>query len=136
MSVLSKEIKTLFHQIACHEDGRITARITFPETFTGFKGHFPGNPVVPGVCKVLAIVVLLEIALKKKIFLRTIPLAKFMSFVTCNEEVMVELRRETWSGPTGRVKASFQAQGKKVADIQIGVSDEHAGVQAYTQKQG
>ena len=66
MSVLSKEIKELLHHIADHEDGKITAEISFPKNFTGFEGHFPGKPVVPGVCKVLSVVALLELSSKQK----------------------------------------------------------------------
>lgn len=37
-------------------DEKHTARTSwlFPRTFTGFKGHFPGTPVCPGVCLIIA----------------------------------------------------------------------------------
>lgn len=124
MSILSKEIKGLFRQVSCYEDGRITAQISFPKSFTGFKGHFPGNPVVPGVCKVLSVLVLLELALKQKAYLKTIVLAKFLSLVACEQEVMVELRREMESGPAERVKALFRSADRKIAEIQIEVNYE------------
>ncbi len=130
MSVLHKEIKELFRQVTCHEDGRITAQISFPKSFTGFKGHFPGNPVVPGVCKILSALVLLELVLKKKAYLKTIILSKFFSFVTCDEVITVELSRETKSGPLERVKALFRSADKKIADIQIEVNYERSGYAA------
>lgn len=36
-------------------DGLFTASITFPDDFSGFQGHFPGNPIVPAVCQISAI---------------------------------------------------------------------------------
>lgn len=132
MSVLSKEIKELLHHIADHEDGKITAEISFPKNFTGFEGHFPGKPVVPGVCKVLSVVALLELSSKQKVYLRTIVLSKFMLPVTCQEKLTIELRRETKSGTLVRVKALFRSADKKVADIQIEVDYERSGFSANT----
>lgn len=121
MSILYKEIAGLFRQVSCHDDGRITAQIAFPKSFTGFKGHFPRNSVVPGVCEVLSVLVLLELALKKKAHLKTIILAKFLSLVTCEQEISVELRREIRDGSLERVKALFRAEDKKIAEIQLEV---------------
>ena len=124
MSILNNEIKGFFRHVSSHEDGRITAQIAFPKNFTGFKGHFPGNPVVPGVCEVFSILVLLELALKRKARLKTIVLAKFLSMIRCDEEVTVELRRETKNGPAECVKAIFRSADNKIADIQIEVNYE------------
>ncbi len=130
MSILYKEIKVLFRQVSCNEDGGITANISFPKSFTGFKGHFPDNPVVPGVCNVLSALALLELALKKKAYLKTIILAKFFSLVTCDEEVTVELCCETKRRPMERVKALFRSADKKIAEIQIEVNYERSGFSA------
>ena len=40
------------------ENGLFTASITFPDDFSGFQGHFPGNPIVPAVCQASAVEVL------------------------------------------------------------------------------
>jgi len=42
------------------EDNGIKATITFNRAHSIFEGHFPGNPVVPGVCMILIIRELLE----------------------------------------------------------------------------
>jgi 3-hydroxyacyl-[acyl-carrier-protein] dehydratase len=123
MSVLYNEIKASFSNPLLHDDGkRITARLCFPPEFTGFKGHFPGNPVVPGVCKVQSILVLLDLALGRRSVLKTIQLSKFLGFVTSGQAINVELRREIAAGSLERVKALFQLDDKKVAEVQIEVS--------------
>ena len=33
--------------------GEVTASFCFPPDFTGFQGHFPGNPVLPGIVQIL-----------------------------------------------------------------------------------
>ena len=33
--------------------GEVTAAFCFPPAFTGFQGHFPGNPVLPGIVQIL-----------------------------------------------------------------------------------
>jgi 3-hydroxyacyl-[acyl-carrier-protein] dehydratase len=122
MSVLQKEIRALLRQVASHPDGSITAEITFPESFTGFKGHFPNQPVVPGVCKVLCVLVLLELVLKKKVRLKKIILAKFLALVTCQEKVRIELRLEKKGDSAGVVKALYFSTDKKIAEIQLEVN--------------
>ena len=124
MSILKREIKEQLHQIVCHEDGRITAEISYPGNFTGFKGHFPGKPIVPGVCKVLTVLTLLELSLKRKVHLRLIVSSKFMAPTGPKEKLMIELRREVQSGTAERVKALFKSADKKIAEILIEVNYE------------
>lgn len=46
-----------------------------------FKGHFPGNPVMPGVCMIQIIKELTERAVDKTLFLSTTTNIKFMAII-------------------------------------------------------
>lgn len=35
-------------------DGAVRMEFVFPPDFVGFEGHFPGNPIVPGIVQVMA----------------------------------------------------------------------------------
>lgn len=43
-------------------DGSFQASLTFDPAFPGFEGHFPGNPIVPGVCQLLLVELLAQLA--------------------------------------------------------------------------
>lgn len=46
-----------------------------------FSGHFPGNPILPGVCVVQILKELLMEALGKKIILKNAGTIKFLAFI-------------------------------------------------------
>jgi len=46
-----------------------------------FKGHFPGNPVMPGVCMIQIIKELTEKVMDKELFLSTSSNVKFMAII-------------------------------------------------------
>jgi 3-hydroxymyristoyl/3-hydroxydecanoyl-(acyl carrier protein) dehydratase len=58
MSKLTREICACMSHLNTDAES-LTARFCFPEDFIGFKGHFPNHPVVPGVCKIQAILCML-----------------------------------------------------------------------------
>ena len=66
-------------------DGKYRVSMCFDETFTGFGGHFPGRPVLPGVCQILAFSVFACNASGMKLKLREITKAKFLSVVEPGE---------------------------------------------------
>jgi 3-hydroxyacyl-[acyl-carrier-protein] dehydratase len=55
-----------------------------------FQGHFPGQPVVPGVCMVQMIKELLEIQMDTRLQLRHADSIKFLSIVDPDRDQMVE----------------------------------------------
>lgn len=57
-----------------------------------FKGHFPGNPVTPGVCMMQIIKELCEEILDEKLMLKAASNVKFMALI--NPEVNPDLRLE------------------------------------------
>ncbi|PNQ74657.1 3-hydroxyacyl-ACP dehydratase [Hanstruepera neustonica] len=70
-------------------DGSATANITINKNHEVFKGHFPGNPVTPGVCMMQIIKELTEQAVNEKLFMQSSSNVKFMAII--NPEVNPDL---------------------------------------------
>ena len=76
-SIIQSELLKHIHDFQRDDDGSYSAVITFDPAFTGFDGHFPGNPVVPAVCQLSALEVLVHLALgHQNLKLATISLMK------------------------------------------------------------
>lgn len=58
-----------------------TANITINKDHVVFKGHFPGNPVTPGVCMMQIIKELTEQIVNKKLFMESSVNVKFMAII-------------------------------------------------------
>ena len=61
--------------------GSFKVKIELNDKHKIFNGHFPGNPIVPGVCLIQMIKETLEEILKKELFLSEAGNIKFISFV-------------------------------------------------------
>lgn len=63
------------------ENGSYTAHIHLNKDHDIFKGHFPGNPVTPGVCMMQIVKELTEEFTGSKLFLKTASNVKFMAII-------------------------------------------------------
>ncbi|MCX8534470.1 3-hydroxyacyl-ACP dehydratase [Chryseobacterium luquanense] len=63
------------------ENGSFTARITLNQNHEIFNGHFPGNPVTPGVCMMQIVKELTEEFTGNKLFLKSASNVKFMAII-------------------------------------------------------
>ncbi len=118
MSKLRKEIKLYMSKL--RDDGSVlTAHFCFGPEFIGFKGHFPGKPVLPGVCKIQAVLCMLEATTQKVSKLKEIISAKFFAPVTCNEEIVFAVRQVPGDNENNRVSALVTHGDKKIAEIQL-----------------
>ncbi len=70
-------------------NSEITATISLNPTHDIFNGHFPGNPIMPGVCMMQVIKELTEEVLKEELFLQKSTNIKFMAKI--NPEVNPDL---------------------------------------------
>ncbi|WP_053991962.1 3-hydroxyacyl-ACP dehydratase [Mangrovimonas sp. TPBH4] len=70
-------------------DQSATAKITINKDHEVFMGHFPGNPVTPGVCMMQIIKELTEEIVGKKLFMESCSNVKFMAII--NPEVTPDL---------------------------------------------
>jgi 3-hydroxyacyl-[acyl-carrier-protein] dehydratase len=85
-SIIQSELLKRIRDFQRHDDGFYSAAITFDPAFTGFDGHFPGNPVVPAVCQLSAVEVLAHLALgREELKLATISLMKFRAPLVPND---------------------------------------------------
>ena len=73
-------------------DSKYTIAILVNEKHEVFKGHFPGNPIMPGVCMIQIIKELTESITKSTLMIQTLSNVKFMALI--NPEIKPELRLE------------------------------------------
>ena len=69
----------------------IMARVHLSKDHEIFKGHFPGNPVMPGVCMIQIIKELTEEFIGKKLFLSVASNIKFMTIINPDKNPELQL---------------------------------------------
>ena len=76
-------LKNDFYEVLSKEfvDGSINATIRFNAAHSIFKGHFPGQPVVPGVCMMMVVKELLMEQLGDDILIRKAAQVKFLNMI-------------------------------------------------------
>lgn len=73
-------------------DQSILATIKLSASHKIFKGHFPNNPVTPGVVQIQLVKELLEHQLNKKITLKEVGRCKFLAILNPNENPEIEVK--------------------------------------------
>jgi len=84
-----------FYKVLSEEktgDSKYVVTILVNEKHEVFKGHFPGNPIMPGVCMIQIIKELTEKITQNTLMIQTLTNVKFMALI--NPEVTPELRLE------------------------------------------
>lgn len=75
-------IEGLYSVIALEQSNEgVKATIRLNKDHGIFKGHFPGNPIMPGVCMIQIIKELTEEAVDKTLFLSVSSNIKFMAII-------------------------------------------------------
>ncbi|HEM48887.1 MAG TPA: hypothetical protein ENO27_01625 [Caldithrix sp.] len=85
---LNKAIADNLYELDIAEDqSSIGAKLYFSDDFAGFDGHFPGNPLLPGILMMKAGIFISEIALGKLLIVDKIKQAKFAKSIFPKQEV-------------------------------------------------
>ena len=115
------KLKGDFFQIINRE---ITDNIKFyitliPEHYI-FKAHFPGNPIVPGVCQIQIVSELLEELTQKRVYLVEVKNIKYMSVLVpvANEKLTFSFQKFHQEQDGVRVSvivSSFEKQISKMS---------------------
>ncbi len=91
--------------------------------FMLFPDHFPGQPVLPGICLVQAVLLAGEawlggVALR----LVTLKRAKFLGIVQPGDEIVIEGSATCHDDGSTRIKANLSKRGKRIAQISLTAS--------------
>jgi 3-hydroxyacyl-[acyl-carrier-protein] dehydratase len=110
---------TFFSFTTPETDGSLLkTTITLNPAHDIFKGHFPGNPIVPGVCMMQMIKEVLENHLDKKLQLVKADNIKFLSFIDPNQYRQVGLEIKM-SMVDEQVKADAQLANEGVVFLKF-----------------
>jgi 3-hydroxyacyl-[acyl-carrier-protein] dehydratase len=120
--MLRNEIRRAMTALTNSGNAGIEARFLFPPAFTGFQGHFPEAPVLPGVCAVQAVLVMLEAIRQQPVRLRRIAKAKFFAPVAPDEELLFVCRETRRGDGTSLVKASAKAGNRKKVELSLEIA--------------
>ncbi len=85
------ELAELLHDFSLDSQTEmISAKFAFSPEFNGFTGHFPGNPILPGICQIQCILVLISKHLGEKVSLSSVKRARFLNTVIPEDEILVK----------------------------------------------
>lgn len=88
------------------ENDELEAVVMLNKDHEVFSGHFPGNPVTPGVCMIQMIKELTEKKLEKELFLSSTKNVKFMAIVNPEETPELKIQLQFSEGDEINVKGS------------------------------
>jgi len=100
----------------------VARRYRFAPGFIGFSGHFPGNPILPAIAQIRAVVSLAEEEGGRALRLAAVRSAKFLAPIRPDEDVRIGYRRRV--GPGRRIcDATLSVAGKTVASFQLELAE-------------
>lgn len=122
MNQLRTEIRSCMGSSVLTDRTCIAGTFRFPVDFIGFRGHFPGQPVVPGICKIQAILVLCELHKDAPVQLREVVTAKFFAPAEAGDELTFDVVESPAAGDRYLVKTHISRGGERIARIDLLVS--------------
>lgn len=86
-----------------------------------FKGHFPGNPIVPGVCQIQMVTEILEEHFRKDLFLRQVVNIKFLAVLRPDEteRLSVIFKKVDEANDTLHVSAMLSNEAQQFSKIKL-----------------
>jgi 3-hydroxyacyl-[acyl-carrier-protein] dehydratase len=123
---MREEIARAFQSITESPPGRIVASFLFSKDQEVFGGHFPGNPVLPGVFHVEMVRFALEVGRQRRFRLARIDKCKFMKPVCPGQTVTLNAAWNERDNAT-EVKAILECDGSPVAKMSLSLLTETDG---------
>lgn len=105
--------------------GAFEAVFVFPQEFLGFAGHFPDNPILPGIAQIMTVLHACGGGLPPS--LRGIKTCKFLRPVLPGEPVVVRGEKKTDAGKV-TVTATLSVKDVPCASMTLFVDGQDAGV--------
>ena len=116
-SIMSAALRSRIRNLSATGENQYRCVMEFDPDFTGFAGHFEGNPIVPGVCLIEAARVIAEETTGKR--LRTVGIAqcRFRRPVLAGESAEATLKIA--AGDAIKIQAEFRIGGAISAQMRL-----------------
>lgn len=105
--------------ILSNEDGAIRAEFTLPSDFPPLNGHFPGQPILPGIAQISLVTGILNKAFSKSFTLATVKRIKFLSPAEPGMKLAVSIQFDH-----GNANAEITADDKRISSMKLIYSPE------------
>lgn len=96
------------------DNGRINALLEINPNHRIFDGHFPGQPVVPGICMMQMMKEVLESAISDKVRLASADNIKFLRAIVPGENNFFQAEIISVHGENGNIKVSATLKNEGV----------------------
>ena len=110
------QIDCCIQDVTTRED-QITATLCFGKDFLGFQGHFPENPILPGMCLLETVLVLIQRMKGTSVRMTGLLVSKFFAVVIPDQTVTVDCML---NGDT--VVAHVKTDTQRIAQIKMKVA--------------
>ena len=121
MNNLARIIEGCMSRFETDGQGNVSARFVFPGDFLGFQGHFPDNPVLPGVCMLQAVMVMAGKWAGTPGELKSLVLAKWFAPTGPGAELDFLVRVSPNGAGGAKLKTKITRGGDKVAELILAV---------------
>jgi len=103
-----------------NDDGSLTAEFKFSPESLVFAGHFPGNPILPGICQMEAIKIILEKLLERQCRLKQFGSVKFFRALPPNELASFTININSQTGNDISITARIHSGNNKISEFKAG----------------
>jgi len=118
-SIISAELRKRLRGWVQTADQEYTCKVDFDPDFAGFEGHFPGNPIVPGVCLIELSRVLAEQAAGRELTLREISLCKFRRPILAGMTADCKLLLRPLNDSTFLIQTEIKTEGGSAGQMRL-----------------
>ena len=122
-SKMSSALRERIRDLSATGENQYHCVVEFDPDFTGFEGHFEGNPIVPGVCLIEAARVIAEEAAGQKFRTLKIAQCRFRRPILAGESAAATVKFADTPTPRVRsVRADFRVGEALSAQLRLEVT--------------
>ena len=118
-SIISAELRKRLRDWVQTADQEYVCKVDFDADFAGFEGHFPGNPIVPGVCLIELSRVMAEQAAGLELVLQEISLCKFRHPVMAGMTADCKLLLRRLDGPAFLIQTEIKTESGPAGQMRL-----------------
>ena len=118
-SVMSSALRSRIRDLSATGENQYHCVMEFDPGFTGFAGHFEGNPIVPGVCLIESARIVAEEVLASALRTAKIVQCRFRRPILAEERADVTVKLADAGPERRKVQAEFRVGGALSAQIKL-----------------